>query len=98
MQQYMINGGNKPSNDLLHCLSDIWQFGRQISVFPRNLLPSSSWQQGRPHEGKTLVGFILSMKDWDRNEERKTGADLKVYESKENRNAMKWKGYNMGKK
>jgi hypothetical protein len=38
------------------------------------------------------------MKDWDRNEERKTGADLKVYESKENRNGMKWKGHNMEKK
>jgi hypothetical protein len=61
-------------------------------------VPSSSRQQGWPHEGKTLVGFVLGMKDWGRNKERKIGADLKVYESKENGNTMKRKRHKMGKK
>jgi hypothetical protein len=38
------------------------------------------------------------MKDWGGNKERKIGADLKVYESKENRNTMKRKRHKMGKK
>jgi len=61
-------------NSLIHfyvaCLI-FWLFGRQTSGSPRNLPPLSSLPQGWPHESKILVGFVLVMKDWGGNNERR---------------------------
>jgi hypothetical protein len=73
-----------------------WWVGRQISGFPRNFLPSSR-QQGWPRKGKTLICFILGVNDWGQNKERKSGADLKVYESKET-GILNRKSYKLGEK